>query len=65
MEDPGEDGKALTTVGCQGLEFLKNYEEKSLCQLHLCEKDIFRCEAVETLEWVQQVTARVTVSDPR
>ena len=39
MEDPGEDGKALPTVGWKGLESLQNYKEQSLRPLHLCEKD--------------------------
>lgn len=65
MEDPGEDGKALPTVGWKGFESLQNYKEQSLRPLHLCEKDNFICEATETLEWVLQVAAQLTVSDPR
>ena len=65
MEDPGEDGKALPTVGWKGFESLQNYKEQSLCPLHLCEKDNFICEATETLEWVLQVAAQLTVSDLR
>ena len=38
-EDPGEDGKALPTVGWKGLESLQNYKEQSLRPLHLHEKD--------------------------